>query len=80
MKYLMLVVLTISPVLGQTENSETAESQIRELFAAMTQAWEQGDGAAWGASFVPDADFTVWFGLQLEGPGGNFKRTPVYFR
>lgn len=44
-----------------------AESQISELFSRMTQAWEDGNGAAWGESFIPDADFTVWFGMELEG-------------
>lgn len=43
-----------------------AEWQISELFSRVSQAWNAGDGAAWGESFVVDADFTVWFGMELK--------------
>lgn len=44
-----------------------AEAEITQLVEAMEQAWSDQDAAAWAASFEEDADFTVWFGLRLNG-------------
>jgi uncharacterized protein (TIGR02246 family) len=43
------------------------ENDIRDVFAGLTEAWRNGDGEAWGTHFADDADFTVWFGLELKG-------------
>lgn len=61
----LAILACFAPMLSA--NPGHAESQISELFSKMTEAWENRDGVAWGESFVPDADFTVWFGMELEG-------------
>lgn len=68
-KVLLLAILLVQGLAyAQTDQGcEQSSEEVRRLFSQMTQAWRSGDGAAWAAAFVPDADFTVWFGLQLHG-------------
>lgn len=40
---------------------------IKAVIKGLSDAWEQGDGSSWGEFFTEDADFTVWFGLHLDG-------------
>jgi uncharacterized protein (TIGR02246 family) len=65
MAMLLLPLLTNAAEEGVAD--EQSSKQIRQLFAEMTEAWRAGDGEAWASAFLPDADFTVWFGLQLHG-------------
>lgn len=43
------------------------EEAIKAVLEGLSDAWEQGDGSSWGSYFTEDADFTVWFGLHLNG-------------
>lgn len=43
------------------------ELSVERVFERLSDAWEAGDGEAWGDEFVDDADFTVWFGLGMTG-------------
>jgi len=65
----IILYLIATPTLTWAEGGsrETDEVQIRQIFENLTSAWKAGDGQAWGAAFLPDADFTVWFGLRIQG-------------
>lgn len=43
------------------------EGEIRSVIEGLSRAWEAGDGEAWSEYFAEEADFTVWFGLRLNG-------------
>jgi len=40
---------------------------IQDLFHRMAQAWDAGDGAAYGACFTADADYVTFSGGHLKG-------------
>ncbi|WNC15969.1 SgcJ/EcaC family oxidoreductase [Brevibacillus brevis] len=40
---------------------------IHTLFAAMSEAWNKGDGAAFGECFTEDADYVTFMGHRLMG-------------
>ncbi len=43
------------------------EQALRSLVDAIRHAWDVGDGAAFGAPFAADADYTVWNGHYMKG-------------
>jgi uncharacterized protein (TIGR02246 family) len=45
----------------------TTEKGVLKVFDTLTEAWRNADGETWGEQFADDADFTVWFGLELKG-------------
>ncbi|MEV6157218.1 SgcJ/EcaC family oxidoreductase [Nonomuraea sp. NPDC052129] len=42
-------------------------TEIRDLLARLTAAWNSGDAAAYAALFTEDADYITFFGLHLQG-------------
>lgn len=65
---LFLFLLIAWPVpASSTEPDSRIEGEVRRVFTGLTEAWRNADGEAWGAHFADDADFTVWFGLELKG-------------
>ncbi|MET7330581.1 SgcJ/EcaC family oxidoreductase [Nonomuraea sp. NPDC005650] len=42
-------------------------SEIQELFAELEDAWNRGDGAAYGACFTGDATYTTFAGTVYRG-------------
>ena len=63
---LFLLISWSAPALS-TESDSRIEDEIGRVFTGLTEAWRNADGEAWGAYFAEDADFTVWFGLELKG-------------
>jgi len=51
----------------EVEDRTLSRSAIESVIGSLVEAWEKGDGAAWGDRFTQDADFTTWFGLRLTG-------------
>lgn len=45
------------------------EAAIRSVIQQAAEAWENGDGAAYGALFAEDADYVTFGGMRLEGRG-----------
>jgi len=64
---LLVFTLVVSQIALGSEALTTDEEEIRQVFSSLTEAWRNADGEAWGMHFVEDADFTVWFGLELKG-------------
>lgn len=60
------ILLFSAPSFAEDEKS-TDRQQISAVFENLTAAWRSKNGQAWGEQFVDDADFTVWFGLELKG-------------
>jgi uncharacterized protein (TIGR02246 family) len=48
-------------------NTGEAERAVKELMDRMAQAWEQGDGEAYGALFSDDAQYVTAPGERLHG-------------
>lgn len=46
---------------------KTDEEQIREVVDQLRLAWNRGDGDAYAASFLDDADYVVWNGITVKG-------------
>ncbi|MEV4576844.1 SgcJ/EcaC family oxidoreductase [Nonomuraea jabiensis] len=42
-------------------------SEIQDLFAELEDAWNRGDGAAYGACFTQDATYTTFVGTVYHG-------------
>ncbi|MCP1310083.1 SgcJ/EcaC family oxidoreductase [Paenibacillus tyrfis] len=40
---------------------------MQELFTALSDAWNRGDGAAFGECFTEDADYVTFMGQHLKG-------------
>ncbi|GLI05009.1 hypothetical protein YDYSG_10390 [Paenibacillus tyrfis] len=40
---------------------------MQELFTALSDAWNRGDGAAFGECFTDDADYVTFMGQHLKG-------------
>ncbi|MEK3779303.1 SgcJ/EcaC family oxidoreductase [Paenibacillus sp. FSL W8-0919] len=40
---------------------------ISDLFASLSEAWNKGDGAAYGNCFTEDADYVTFAGQHLKG-------------
>lgn len=49
------------------ENQEKEIQAMSELFAALSDAWNRGDGAAFGECFTEDADYVTFMGQHLKG-------------
>ena len=43
------------------------EAGVRALFARLTEAWDRGDGAAYGECFTEDATYVAWVGTVYRG-------------
>ncbi len=50
-------------------NDTTTQSPATAFYAALEQAWNAADGAAYAAPFAPDADFTDIRGARHHGAG-----------
>lgn len=48
-------------------NHASDEMMIREIIQSLATAWNSGDGAAFGAPFTDNADYTVWNGHYVKG-------------
>jgi uncharacterized protein (TIGR02246 family) len=48
-------------------NHSADETTIREIIQSLATAWNNGDGAAFGAPFTDNADYTVWNGHHVQG-------------
>ncbi|MBT8300939.1 MAG: SgcJ/EcaC family oxidoreductase, partial [Maribacter sp.] len=69
MKNLILaIILLISTSLSAqvSSQSETSE-QIKKVIQTLVDAWSEGDAESFASNFTENADFTVWFGMQLNG-------------
>ncbi|MEU8107361.1 SgcJ/EcaC family oxidoreductase [Nonomuraea muscovyensis] len=47
--------------------TQPAEKAVRELFADLRDAWDRGDGDAYGACFTEDATYTTFVGTVYHG-------------
>ena len=56
---------TTAPVVDRT-----ASAIATELLSRLEDAWNRGDGAAFGAVYRPDASFVTVQGLHIEGSDG----------
>ncbi|WP_410673442.1 SgcJ/EcaC family oxidoreductase [Amycolatopsis sp. cmx-4-68] len=45
----------------------TTEADVRAVLGRLTQAWNDGDAAAYGRLFTDDADYVTFFGLNFPG-------------
>ncbi|MDT7784331.1 MAG: hypothetical protein QOF58_2750 [Pseudonocardiales bacterium] len=43
------------------------EVGVRALFAELAEAWNRGDGAAYGECFTDDATYVAWVGTTYRG-------------
>lgn len=43
------------------------EAGVRALFAELAEAWNRGDGAAYGECFTDDATYVAWVGTIYRG-------------
>lgn len=65
---LILILLAILSSYSIASSDNIGDDKaIKSVFEGLSEAWEQADGDAWGSYFTDDADFTVWFGLHLDG-------------
>ncbi|WP_113703769.1 SgcJ/EcaC family oxidoreductase [Nonomuraea lactucae] len=46
---------------------QTGERAVRELFDQLKDAWDRGDGDAYGACFTEDATYTTFVGTVYRG-------------
>ncbi|MGO0061207.1 SgcJ/EcaC family oxidoreductase [Brevibacillus fluminis] len=49
------------------KNQEQEVKAMHELFAALSEAWNRGDGEGFGACFTDDADYVTFMGQHLKG-------------
>lgn len=67
-KVVVLLVLFIGTSLGAQDSDQTeARSQIEQVVSLLVDAWSKGDAQLFASNFHQDADFTVWFGMRLNG-------------
>lgn len=50
------------------------EAGVRAVLARLADAWERGDGAAYGECFTEDATYVAWMGTTYRG-GGDIGRS-----
>ena len=62
----IMVIILAGITLSFSKKNDDKEA-IKKVFTGVSDAWEQADGEAFGSYFTEDADFTVWFGLNLNG-------------
>lgn len=58
---------------------ETHLTDLEAVAAALTAAWNAGDGAAFARSFAPDADFVNIFAMHIVGREGIAKQHQFIF-
>src|ERR1044071_6099855 len=63
---MLLMFCNLTPAQLATPHAKD-EAAIRAIIVGLADAWTRGDGEAWGRAFAPDADFTVWNGLYVQG-------------
>lgn len=49
------------------ENQTKDIQAMRDLFSALSNAWNKGDGIAYGDCFTEDADYVTFMGQHLKG-------------
>ncbi|MGG2093445.1 SgcJ/EcaC family oxidoreductase [Bacillus sp. S13(2024)] len=49
------------------ENQTKDIQLIKDLFVALSNAWNKGDGGAYGDCFTEDADYVTFMGQHLKG-------------
>ncbi|WP_145134615.1 SgcJ/EcaC family oxidoreductase [Paenibacillus sp. Y412MC10] len=49
------------------ENQAKDIQLMKELFMSLSEAWNKGDGAAYGDCFTDDADYVTFMGQHLKG-------------
>ncbi len=69
MKNIVLVfALSFGILLSAQDSDETAaKGDIEKVIGTMVEAWSKGDAELFASNFHEDADFTVWFGMRLQG-------------
>lgn len=68
MKYIKIVLFFgIFNSYGQAFDKLKEKTQIENTIKFMVDAWAQGDAQKFATPFTTDADFTVWYGLKLNG-------------
>ena len=53
--------------MNNTNDRRADEKALHDLFQVSKDGWNQGDGAAYAASFSEDADYILWNGTHLKG-------------
>jgi uncharacterized protein (TIGR02246 family) len=53
--------------MNTTTDRSADEQALHDLFQVSKDGWNQGDGAAYAASFSEDADYILWNGTHLKG-------------
>ncbi|GIP36953.1 hypothetical protein J31TS4_02330 [Paenibacillus sp. J31TS4] len=48
-------------------NRQEDRNAIRALFASLSEAWNEGNGALYGDCFTEDADYVTFMGQHLKG-------------
>ncbi len=54
-------------MMNTTNDRSADERALRDLFQKLQEAWNQGDGRAYAASFTEDADYINVTGASLKG-------------
>ena len=67
MTLVWLLILTGSTLMAQEFDEAAAKAKIEEKITVLVDAWKAGDAQQFASPFTNDADFTVWFGLKLNG-------------
>ncbi len=67
-KVIIIISLFIGLNLSAQNLNEIEESnQIENVIKTLVEAWSNGDAEMFASPFSEDADFTVWFGMKLNG-------------
>ncbi len=67
-KAVIVLFFLIGMNLSAQEHDEIEErNQIENVIKTLVDAWTKGDAEMFASPFSSDADFTVWFGLKLNG-------------
>jgi uncharacterized protein (TIGR02246 family) len=53
--------------MNSTTDRSADEQALHDLFQVSKDGWNQGDGAAYAASFTEDTDSILWNGTHLKG-------------
>ncbi len=70
----ILTLLALSTGLDAHAQEQQAEAAIRAIVAAQADAWNAGDGAAYGKDVAEGASFTNLFGMVMYGAPAFIKR------
>jgi uncharacterized protein (TIGR02246 family) len=72
--------MTDQDVGGTAENRTDDEIAIRSLLARLYDAWERGDGEAYGRCFAERSDYITFNGMHLRGRTENIALHGALFR